>query len=84
MINVKGEKADDKVVHCFNAHDNLFNAVQVTQLADKLGIKLVIKDDGLQWVSFLYQGKNLTNVAFYQPSHAYAFLLGVAAGREPL
>jgi hypothetical protein len=77
-VNIRGEKADPNTIQFFNGHESLFTAVQVMRLADKLGVKLV-QDDKSNWTAFQYQGKHLSNVNFYHPSHAYAFLLGVAA-----
>lgn len=81
-VNIDGNPAQAGSVQCFSGHDNLLVAHTVFRLAEKLGLDIEKRDDGIQWIRFLREGKPLTNVAFYQPSHAYAFLLGVAAGSQ--
>lgn len=79
MIDIKGEKSNPSVVHIFNGYDNLLTALNVIKLAEKLGLDVSQRDDGVAWVTFSKDGKPVTNISFYQPSHAYAFLLGYGA-----
>lgn len=79
MIDITGKPANKAVTQVFNAHDNLFTAIKVAELAKQLGFAIVQRDDGMEWIQFVKDGKPVTNVSFYHPSHAYAFLLGVAS-----
>ena len=79
MVDVHGNQTKPGTVQCFNGHDNLYTAVEVVRLAEKLGLTIAQRDGGTYWIDFLKNGQALTSVSFYQPSHAHAFLLGVAA-----
>lgn len=72
---------EPKGVECFNAHDSLHTGVKTLELAKELGLDVQEKSGGLFWIAFVQDGKPIINMSFYHPSHAYAFLLGVKAGR---
>lgn len=79
MVNINAEKADPGTVHCFNGNAGLFTAVRILQLADRLGLKVEERAGGTYWVAFTKAGNPIANVSFFDPAHAYAFLLGYAA-----
>ena len=80
-INIDGDTAADSSVQLFNGNANLLTSVRVLKLAAKLGIEVkeAPSGAGCNWIAFELNGERLSNISFYDPAHAYAFLLGFAA-----
>jgi hypothetical protein len=79
MIGIDGRKANPDVVSFFSGQNSLVTAKKVFDLAASLDIKCVEASNGAYWIAFEKDGRRLSNVAFYEVQHAYAFLLGFGA-----
>jgi hypothetical protein len=82
-IDINGQPAAGDTVQCYSGHSSLLTSVRVLQLAERLNLKVIEKAGGTHWIAFQREdGSLLSNVSFFNPSDAYAFLLGYAAGKQ--
>ena len=72
-----------KSVKGFDGANCFDTAVRAIQLAEKLGLKVVTKSGGSHWTHIQVPGVSETEViSFWDPSHAYAYILGIQLGMK--
>lgn len=65
-------------VKCFLGTDSFDTSVRALKLAEKLGIEVISQTGGTHWAQIKVNDQ-CEKISFFQPSHAYAYLLGVEA-----
>ena len=68
----------NNAIHCFNSGDSFDTSIRAYKLAEKLGILLIPQEGGM-YRTQIKVNDNCEKIAFYNPSNAYAYLLGVEA-----
>lgn len=65
----------------FDGADSFETSVRAVNLANKFGIEIQTKSEGLHWAHIVVDDSDEA-ISFFKPSHAYAYLLGVKAGMK--